>query len=197
MFGPGGYVERMRTQGGTTTSPGPGSGPPPQNPPNPPPAPPVPPLPPNTPPGLVSDFNAAFQDSINRLNRTNCGTIFGGQAVASAAMYNANYRFLHMGGPTRDSNGIWGVVGADTISSIQMVRLNLDGPFANLKNPTLFAPGMPAPMRFNFGTGLSGVKLGAAILLHEAGHLVGKFLPDARSDALQKQYTGGVVKGCF
>jgi hypothetical protein len=114
-------------------------------------------------------------------------------------MYNANYRFLPIGRPNQQPDGTWSVTGAYTISNTnpQLVVINSEGPFSNLGNPVLLAPGMPSPKRFDLGTGRSGRQLGAVILLHEAGHLTHVFGADTGSEKLQNTYTRQVLKGCF
>ncbi|MCP9496801.1 MAG: hypothetical protein MSG64_20380 [Pyrinomonadaceae bacterium MAG19_C2-C3] len=49
----------------------------------------------------------------------------------------------------------------------------------------------------DFGTGLRGADFGALLLLHELGHAVGIFGPDAGNQKLNKKYTDQVIKNCF
>jgi hypothetical protein len=144
----------------------------------------------------VKAFNAAWLKAHDRLaTKPNCLDFFGQTAIAafSATLYS----FQALGAPTVDQNGKVQVTGAATFrgedGGPSTVFINTQGPFLN---QTMFVPGK-GMTTLDFGTGLRGADFGALILLHELGHVVGKFGPDAKNPDLNRQYTQDVLKNCF
>lgn len=161
---------------------------------------PVPPLPPGTPPDLQDAFDESFREGVRRvLYDQGCGASLGGESAALNAMYSSTWAFTNRGGPRRNPDGTWGLTGAFVSRSRfgVVVFLNSEGPFSNLRNPRLRAPGMSSSAVFDMGTGLRGSQLGAAMILHETGHVTGKFPPDAHDSRINQQNTEQVLRGCF
>ena len=72
----------------------------------------------------------------------------------------------------------------------------MSGPFFN--DPRVEVSGNNF-QTFDFGTGLTGADLGALLLLHELGHLTGKWGKDAGIGDKDKnlEHTQDVYKNCF
>jgi hypothetical protein len=104
-----------------------------------------------------------------------------------------NYRILPLGAPSYDSNtGSVRVSGAATFS-ISNVFVNSQGPFFNIR-PNVSGRG---PVTLDLGTGLNQTQFAAFQLLHELGHQVGLFGPDANDAALNSRYSQAVLDACF
>ncbi len=61
----------------------------------------------------------------------------------------------------------------------------------------MFVPGKSGLQILDMGTGLSGTKFGALLLLHELGHQVGIFGKDAGNEKVNRGYTQQVLDACF
>jgi len=61
----------------------------------------------------------------------------------------------------------------------------------------MFVPGKSGLQTLDLGSGLSGKKFGAILLLHELGHQVGIFGKDAGNQKLSNEYTQQVLDACF
>jgi hypothetical protein len=128
----------------------------------------------------------ALLQANSRLVRPKCRSIFGPDAVT--ALLSATYRLLPLGSPLLGSDGKFHVLSALTLKAEKTILINSQGPFAN---PKLRIHGV----QFNYGLGDQEYR--AFLLLHELGHLVGRFKPDGRNAALSRQYTDIVITGCF
>jgi hypothetical protein len=147
----------------------------------------------------IKDFQNAFEEALSRLINDDCAKLFGGKEAAYKALFGARYGYRNLGGPKYNSNtGGATAVGAATFSNTrpQSVDINTYGPF---RNTTLLVstPSGVQSMTVDFGTRLTGKQFAALLLLHELGHLVGIFGPDAGNDALNRQYTQQVQNACF
>jgi RHS repeat-associated protein len=143
-------------------------------------------------------FNAALTEAEKRLKKDKCAKLFGKSTEDLIAMLqNTDYRIvpLSSGGPKYDSNtNSTSVTGAQT-NSPTSVFINSQGPFLN---NVMFAPGAPHnPVTLDFNSGLRGSQFGALILLHELGHQVNLFGPDAGDYKVNLAHTKAVLKACF
>jgi hypothetical protein len=121
-----------------------------------------------------------------RLEKIGCRHAVG--ADDATALLTANYRILPMGKPQLLSNGRVRLLNATTIREAQLIIFNEEGSFVN---PTLKSGGV----QFNFG--MSAVNLRALIILHELGHLIGRFAHDGDDPERSKAYTDLVRGSCF
>ena len=139
-------------------------------------------------------FREAFLNASNRLRAPKCAAFYGDGAVAK--FEGAEYRFVPMGAPTLNAEGLPRVVGAATYAetSPASVMINSQGPFMN---QMMLVNGKSGFQKVDMGTNLRGADFGALLLLHELGHVVGKFGPDAHDSDLNRSYTESVLKNCF
>jgi hypothetical protein len=88
------------------------------------------------------------------------------------------------------------VVGAATHADMTPARIfiNSEGPFVS---QSMVVTGKSGFQTIDMGTHLRGPDFGALLLLHELGHVVGKFGPDAHDGKLNRSYTDAVLKNCF
>jgi hypothetical protein len=128
----------------------------------------------------------AVLEAEKRLEQPRCRRVFGDEAPQ--ALLNANYRILPLGKPRLVGNGKFQLMNASTIRDVRLIIVNADGSFIN---PSLEANGV----RFNYG--MRPVNLRAMIILHELGHLIGRFAHDADDPVRSKAYTDLIRKGCF
>jgi RHS repeat-associated protein len=138
-------------------------------------------------------FDKAAENASDRLRRPDCANLFGGWPVASEAFQSASWRFAPLGGPS-NASGSWTVKGAATIPLGYMkaiVYINTQGPFVN---QTLLTSAGP---QFFGNSSMSSTDFDALLLLHELGHVVGKFGADASNSTLNQQYTAQVMAACF
>ena len=111
------------------------------------------------------------------------------------ALYGASYSYQDLDHATKDpATGAVNAVGAATNSATKpsSVYINNYGPFRN----TTVLVGTESHT-FDFGTKLRGANFGALLLLHELGHLVGIFGPDAKDPRKNLGYTQQVLEACF
>jgi hypothetical protein len=120
--------------------------------------------------------------------KTNCSLIFRPGAVE--ALKAAKYRFVRMGQPRLrlGPKPHYSVVNAATIREQNLILINSEGAF--------FRPRMTIDdAHFNYG--LNDRDLRAFVLLHELGHLMGRFEPDADNPELSQRYSDLVLRSCF
>jgi hypothetical protein len=153
----------------------------------------APPLPPGTPPKLVRPFQEAFAKAIQRLKNPKCAALYGAEGEGERQFRAVEYRYEKMGRPTLNSEGLPRVVGASTHAGTPAsVFINSEGPFIQ---QNVYVNG-----RFqilDFETGLRGADFGGLLLLHELGHVVGIFGPDAKDSKLNRSYTQQVIDHCY
>ena len=117
---------------------------------------------------------------------------------ALAALDNAQIQFGNLGAPkyNADKDSVR-VVNART--SETTVTINLQGAFFHREFNYFDKNHQAKTAILDFNTGYSGAKLRAVILLHELGHLVGKFGPDGGEGNEDKNlgYTKQVLDACF
>ena len=131
--------------------------------------------------------------SWKRLLKDECAKFFGGIEVAMTTINNTEYRFLRRGAPAvNPANGVLGVMGAET-KGPNSVFINTQGPSIS---QNILVPG-EGVKSFGYGTGLRGTEFNTMLLLHELGHQVGIFGPDAKDPKLNAAYTKQVLKACF
>jgi len=138
----------------------------------------------------------AVAEAGKRLVKKECSDFFG--AGALAALTSAKYRVVSFGQP-RFREGKLAVAGAATIRETGMVLINLDGPFVN---PKLIAGGVVHRFNSILSPPESPVMLTdpdfrALLLLHELGHLLGKFGPDTAATSRSQHYNKAILKHCF
>ncbi|MEW6737586.1 MAG: hypothetical protein AB1489_40265 [Acidobacteriota bacterium] len=108
------------------------------------------------------------------------------------ALRNAKFQFS----PLRRSNGEPAPeVAAFTRTSENLIVINTRGTFSTLDDPKVTIG--DKEVNVDCGTGFRGDKLGALLLLHELGHLVGLFGDDAGDEKKTNKYTAGILKNCF
>jgi hypothetical protein len=145
----------------------------------------------------AKDFLKALGEAEKRLTNPDCASLYGKSSTDLINMLeNTEYRVLPFaeGGPKYDPNtGETKVTGAGTYSPTS-VFINEKGNFFNNR---MFVPGKTGIQTLDFHTGLVGKQFSALLLLHELGHQVGLFGPDAKNQKLNEQYTRQVKKACF
>jgi len=143
---------------------------------------------------FAKPFREAFLNASRRLQTPKCAAFYG--AGATAKFEGAEYRFVPMGAPHLNEQGVVTVVGAATYAETQpaAVMINSQGPFLT---QMMFVTGRSGFQTVDMGTGLRDADFGALLLLHELGHVVGKFGPDAHDSDLNRSYTESVLKACF
>jgi len=136
-------------------------------------------------------FQTAFQDALNKLKKKKCADLFGDDAVET--LQNATYDL--------DVLSVAGIpsanIGAATDPGSQTVTINLAGPFLFPQQTITLQDGSQATLDWTLSTGLGNTDFRAALLLHELGHLTGKFGPDKDDLKLNQSYTNLVVQNCF
>lgn len=154
----------------------------------------VPALPKGTKKEFEKPFRAAFLNALNRLRAPKCAAFYGDGAEAK--FEGVEYRFTSLGKPRLNDQGLPTVVGAATYADASpiMVIVNSDGPFLS---QSMYVPGKSGFQTIDMDTRLRGADFGALLLLHELGHVVGKFGPDAGNSQLNRSYTAQVQKNCF
>lgn len=120
-------------------------------------------------------FQQSFEDALGRLRGDpGCLEFFG--VGADHKLIGATFRFAPLGAARLDSNGDPKITGAATFVDDNLIMINSEG---NFMTQSVFVPGRSAMVRFDGRTGLRGVAYSALVILHELGHLVGKFDPDS------------------
>lgn len=139
-------------------------------------------------------FREAFLNASKRLKSPKCAAFYGEDGAAK--FESAEYRFVPMGAPHLNAEGLPTVVGAATYadSTPASVMINSQGPFLT---QSMIVSGKSGFQTVDMGTHLRGADFGALLLLHELGHVVGKFGPDAHDSDLNRSYTESVLKACF
>ena len=169
-------------------------------------APPTPPaaLVPRLPKGTNKNYEKPFQDAfINAIKRLRspempeCAAFYG--EGGEAKFESSQYSFQPLGKPHLNDKGLVTVVGAATHAEGKppaTVFINLQGPFLT---QSMIVQGKDGFQTVNMGTNRYGADFGAILLLHELGHIVGKFGPDAgpNDGDLNRSYTDLVLKNCF
>jgi len=95
---------------------------------------------------------------------------------------------ISFGKPKLNSTGGFNVLTASVDRARNLIIINSEGPFME---PTLKVHGV----RFNLG--LSDRQLRGLLLLHEVGHLTGKFQHDGSDPDLSRSYSKRVMEACF
>ncbi|MFI5360398.1 MAG: hypothetical protein ACHQ49_00390 [Elusimicrobiota bacterium] len=150
-------------------------------------------LPSNTPPKQVKIFRDAFAKAIIKLQNPKCAAFYGAPGEGERRFRAVAYKYEPLGRPTFDESGNPMVVGAATIAGTPVqVFMNSEGPFVN---QNVWAHGRWTAL--DFETNLRGADFGGLLLLHELGHVVGKFGPDADDSKLNRSYTDAVIKNCY
>ncbi|MFI5361413.1 MAG: hypothetical protein ACHQ49_05545 [Elusimicrobiota bacterium] len=155
----------------------------------------VPKLPAGTKKEFYKPFQAAFLNAINRLQAPKCAAFYG--EGGETKFETSEYRFLPMGKPHLNDQGVVTVIGAATHAEGKppaSVFINSEGPFVT---QMMFVTGRSGFQKVDMGTNLRDADFGALLLLHELGHVVGKFGPDADDSELNRSYTDQVLKNCF
>ena len=136
-------------------------------------------------------FQTAFQDALNKLKKKPCADLFGEDAAE--IFKNATYDLDVVS--TLEIPSLF--IGAATDAGLQTVTINLGGPFFFPQQTMTLPDGSQATLDWAATMGLSNIDFQAAVLLHELGHLTGKFGPDKDDLDLNKKYTNSVVQNCF
>ena len=137
----------------------------------------------------------AIAESVKRLGKQQCAKLFGPEALD--AVHRTDFRIVSFGPPVmREGRPV--VSAAKTLPNHKMVLINLDGPFVNtqiliggkLEN---FARVQPRTK----SVALSQEDIRVAIILHELGHVLGKFGPDTKNIDDSHAHTDSVIQHCF
>ena len=145
--------------------------------------------------GTVEAEKVVITEALNYagtlLQQPRCASVFG--AGAAETLRNAQYRFVPMGRPKLRPDGTVLVTSAATLKEFNLVLINREGPFIQPSMTSTRIGGLGVDFRF----GLAAVPYRALMLLHELGHLMAAFKPDASDSALASSYTQLVLKSCF
>jgi RHS repeat-associated protein len=138
-------------------------------------------------------FNSAMEDAYNKLTTSEtCCKFFGPGAVN--ALQSARWSFRAEGWPRVNSSGEPTSEGAETLPGA--VFINSQGPFIDPGRTWVLANG--GLKQEDMSGGLGDVGARAMIILHELGHLTGKFLQDTGKFAYRNpEYSNEVRKACF
>jgi hypothetical protein len=137
----------------------------------------------------------AIAESVKRLGNQQCSILFGPEALE--ALRRTEFRIVSFGPPVlREGRPV--VSAAKTIPNHKMVLINLDGPFVNEKllvggKLENFARVQPRTR----SVALTQDDIRIAIILHELGHVLGKFGPDTKNVEDSHVHTDSVVQHCF
>src|SRR5262245_31804128 len=96
------------------------------------------------------------------------------------ALHSVEYRLVPMGKPKMLLDGSVTVVAALTLRDHHLILINSRGPFMNPMMSSTRIGGQGVDFRF----GLSPVDYRALLILHELGHLMGRFKPDGSDSEL-------------
>ena len=152
-------------------------------------------------PQANSPFDRSYvYDHAARLTEAKTGSLArGGSAddgpyqmtnFAAGVLKNTTYRTVPMGESYVDRDGPH-ATGAST-NGMDNVFINSQGPFFDYN---INVPGV-GRRPFNFGI-RDQTQFAALLLLHELGHQVGLFGPDANDAQLNLSYTQAVIDTCF
>jgi hypothetical protein len=149
-------------------------------------------------------FQEAFENAVRRLRSPEmpeCAAFYQipGEKSGEERFEAADYYFEPMGKPHLNDKDIITVTGAATHAEgpgRPSVFINFEGPFLR---QSMIVTGKSGFQTVNMGTNRYGADFGALLLLHELGHIVYKFGPDAGPDDgdLNRSYTDQVLKNCF
>jgi hypothetical protein len=148
-------------------------------------------------------FQEAFLNAISRLRSPEmpqCAEFYrANDPQFEEKFMSAQYRFLEMGKPHLNDKGIVTVTGAATHAEGKppaSVFINSQGPFFT---QTMYVMGKSGFQTVDMGTNRRGDDFAALLLLHELGHIVGRFGPDAgpNDSELNRSYTQLVLDNCF
>jgi RHS repeat-associated protein len=133
-------------------------------------------------------------------DKPDCANALGGLDAVLSGLRDTEFSFANLGPMIGDpaTKAIVGGIGARTLHNPSRVEINRQGPFMqvqmnNVQNLTGF-------VTVDIGTGLTGTNFQALILLHEMGHVTGKFPADGGPDAppgLNRAHTQTVRSKCF
>ena len=146
--------------------------------------------------GQQKAFKKALEEALRLLEskkHPDCGKLFGGQ-VGINDLEDATYKedvIIGIEGTNPEA------IPAATDPSSQTVTINILGHFFS-QVQTVSDPHTHQPVQIDWGyrTGLTGTDFQALILLHELGHLTGKFGPD-KDRGTNDFYTNKVLEDCF
>jgi len=141
---------------------------------------------PQTKPDDSTEIREAVVESVERLNRPACSSLLG--ANARDILISARFVVISFGKPKLGSDGKFKVISASVDGDRNTIIINSEGPFMD---PRLTVNGV----RFNLG--LDDHRFRALILLHELGHLTGKFQHDGADPELSRTYSNSVREACF
>lgn len=101
--------------------------------------------------------------------------------------------------PLPRGSGDSGATGAFTVAPAPYRRVYLlrQGPFFNQQLMVQKPGGTSATAFFDEGTGMRGKEFRALLLLHELGHVTGKFGPDSAVPGASAKNTQAVLRNCF
>jgi hypothetical protein len=133
----------------------------------------------------------ASSRALSLLAKRQCADLFGEGAIQTLG--SADFRFVPMSKPRVQADGAVLVVTAATLREFKLILINRDGPFLQTAMSSNRIGGLGVDFRF----GLKPVDYRALVLLHELGHLVGRFKPDGSDPELATEYTRLVRNRCF
>jgi RHS repeat-associated protein len=145
---------------------------------------------------LKEAIREADAEAQKRLDKDKCADLFGGKEKAKAALQKANIYFGNLGEPTYDAKTNK-VKSINAVTKDGAIYINTKGAFFNNSFAAFDKDNNAQHFDLSFGTGYSGKKLAAVILLHELGHLVGKFEADSQDYEKNLAYTKQVLEACF
>lgn len=135
----------------------------------------------------------AITDAGERLERQNCSELLG--VDAAEALKLTDFRILSLGAP-RLKEGRLTVVAARTSEDHRTIVINRDGPFVSrwvlVGGRMRYFSSREAAMKR-----LSDGEFRTLVVLHELGHVVGRFGPDAGSVDESQHHTDEVIQYCF
>jgi hypothetical protein len=137
----------------------------------------------------------AVTEAATRLDQKKCSKFFG--ETAKTALQTTDFRVVSYGAPVL-REGKLTVPMAQTMPNHKMVVINLDGPFFNQR--ALAGGSVKSFGGIQPGTRsvtLSDSEFRVLLLLHELGHVIGKFDPDSKRVDDSRWHTDTVVEHCF
>jgi hypothetical protein len=141
-------------------------------------------------------LNRAIADASKRLERPDCAEFFGPGATES--LTSAEFKLIDLGAPRFQANTPV-VTAARTIRETNTILINIVGPFVTtrlaLAGHYYYFNAIPA--RSAGPVVLPDTEFRVLILLHELGHLLGKFGPDRKSVERSQKANDAVLHHCF